>query len=1060
MEILLEVLKKTPGSPLPTSQGPSKGGPGDGMASTAEMHHYKLRHVLSSLYTHLHLFIKESAKKAMISEEISDDTQGKSEEEEEEKRGNGKLLEVSEDSLEVMGIVSSTPYQYCQQDPQQSNSIICLGVSQVVMDRINPWFICYQCFKMLTDFYMFKQQCYENNLTLERQKKYKLEEGNISPEKVRVKREKMDVGEPVDIEIPASQDEVNHNIQIQEESSLEVIVKREKMDVGEPVDIEIPASQDEVNHNIQIQEESSLEDNLEDAEINMPCQEEVDIKEDCDADIPQMQVRLEEEVLQEQGETLIMLKTCYAKAVLRKTRVYEWFILLKTNLIKDQPLSGHPSTSTAVDKINALIGEYHHRNNKLKRHMSTHTWERPFQCALCLKGFAKNINLQTHMLTHTGERPHRCEMCSKGFALNNSLKFLKDHILKHTDQRPHKCNICSKAFTQRSHLKAHMITHTGETPHKCHICSKPFAAKGSLRGHMLTHTGEKSHKCNICSKAFTRSRELNSHMLTHSGEKPHKCVICLKAFALSNQLKRHKTHTGERRHKCDICSKAFPMKSHLKIHIMTHTGERPHKCIICSKSFIQRSELKSHMLTHTGEKPHKCVICFRAFAMTHHLKSHIMTHTGERPHKCNVCSKAFIQHTHLITHMKTVHAPCPQTESLDAEETAGAAGACLARLKPLRSTRVLVPPKVHAQEGVPRPRKMADRGQVGEMEEAQDRDTGCSHLSEEDPPALLSMPPMPLKNRSGLPFWSPPSISQGLSKGGPGDGMASTAEMHHYKLRHVLSSLYTHPHLSIKESAKKAMISEEISDDTQGKSEEEEEEKRGNGKLLEDNLGDAEISMPSEEEVSIKEDYDTEIPLIEIRLEGEVLQEQVFKRINNLKRHMLTHSGERKYKCGICQKMFTQNGHLKTHMLMHTGNKPYNCQICSQPFATRSHLKGHMLIHTGERPYKCQVCSKAFAQSGKLKSHMMTHTGKKPYKCNICSKAFIQRTNLKSHMNTHTGEKPHKCIICLKAFSTRSYLKGHMLAHTDEKPQKCNICSKAFIKRSHLMSHMITHSEK
>ncbi|XP_071445632.1 uncharacterized protein [Hetaerina americana] len=135
---------------------------------------------------------------------------------------------------------------------------------KVVRDGSHPWFICYQCFKILTDFYMFKQQCYENSLILERQTEIKLEEGNISRAKI--------------------------------------TVKREKIDVEDPEFIEIPAIKDEVDHNIQIQEGTSLEDHLEEAEVNMPSEEEVNIKEDCDTEIPQIEVRLEGEVLQEQDK--------------------------------------------------------------------------------------------------------------------------------------------------------------------------------------------------------------------------------------------------------------------------------------------------------------------------------------------------------------------------------------------------------------------------------------------------------------------------------------------------------------------------------------------------------------------------------------------------------------------------------------------------------------------------------------------------------------------------------------------------------------------------------------
>ncbi|XP_071445136.1 uncharacterized protein [Hetaerina americana] len=146
---------------------------------------------------------------------------------------------------------------------------------------------------------MFKQQCYENSLMLERQAENKHEERNISSSKITVKREKMDVEEPEIIVIPASKEEVDHNVHIQEGTLLEdnledaeiSMLSEEEVNIKEDCDTEIPQME------VRLEGEVLHE---QDAEINMPCQEEVDIKEECDADIPQMQVRLEEEVLQEQ----------------------------------------------------------------------------------------------------------------------------------------------------------------------------------------------------------------------------------------------------------------------------------------------------------------------------------------------------------------------------------------------------------------------------------------------------------------------------------------------------------------------------------------------------------------------------------------------------------------------------------------------------------------------------------------------------------------------------------------------------------------------------------------
>nr|CAI5852061.1 unnamed protein product [Callosobruchus analis] len=58
-------------------------------------------------------------------------------------------------------------------------------------------------------------------------------------------------------------------------------------------------------------------------------------------------------------------------------------------------------------------------------------------------------------------------------------------------------------------------------------------------------------------------------------------------------------------------------------------------------------------------------------------------------------------------------------------------------------------------------------------------------------------------------------------------------------------------------------------------------------------------------------------------------------------------------------------------MLTHTREKTYKCahSYCDKQFHQKSGLNNHILTHTGERPFKCTVCSKAFIQSNHLKEH-------------------------------------------------------------------------------------------
>jgi len=105
----------------------------------------------------------------------------------------------------------------------------------------------------------------------------------------------------------------------------------------------------------------------------------------------------------------------------------------------------------------------------------------------------------------------------------------------------------------------------------------------------------------------------------------------------------------------------------------------------------------------------------------------------------------------------------------------------------------------------------------------------------------------------------------------------------------------------------------------------------------------------------------------------------------------------------------------------HSTEKP---QFCNKRFTTSTKLV-HSRIHTGDRTYKCRMCDKAFSQSGHLNIHMRVHMGDKPYKCHMCDKAFSVSGSLNRHMRVHTGDKPYKCSLCNKRFSNSSTLQRH-----------------------------------
>lgn len=223
---------------------------------------------------------------------------------------------------------------------------------------------------------------------------------------------------------------------------------------------------------------------------------------------------------------------------------------------------------------------------------------------------------------------------------------------------------------------------------------------------------------------------------------------------------------------------------------------------------------------------------------------------------------------------------------------------------------------------------------------------------------------------------------------------------------------------------------------------------------------------------------------------------KTFANQNNLRRHMMIHSGIKEFECDICKKRFHQKITMQTHRLTHIS--PFVCGRCGIKFENKGDLTNHKgtdecsksriykvkeeLMKTVKQEvttddgkllgYACSLCKKMFSIESALEQHIeslhiiesdeqqdkkMNKTSKR-FECCICGKGCSSQAMLIMHERVHTNERPFPCQLCSLRFKTKTHLRTHQLTHTREKKFGCSVCMKFFALKGNLVVHLRTHT--
>ncbi|TSS48088.1 Zinc finger and BTB domain-containing protein 46 [Bagarius yarrelli] len=87
----------------------------------------------------------------------------------------------------------------------------------------------------------------------------------------------------------------------------------------------------------------------------------------------------------------------------------------------------------------------------------------------------------------------KCPYCSFS-AMHQCI--LKRHMRSHTGERPYPCEICGKKFTRREHMKRHTLVHNKDKKYVCKVCSRVFMSAASVG---IKHGSRRHGVCTECS---------------------------------------------------------------------------------------------------------------------------------------------------------------------------------------------------------------------------------------------------------------------------------------------------------------------------------------------------------------------------------------------------------------------------------------------------------------------------------------------------------------------------------------------------------------------------------
>ncbi|KAB7503531.1 Zinc finger protein [Armadillidium nasatum] len=128
-----------------------------------------------------------------------------------------------------------------------------------------------------------------------------------------------------------------------------------------------------------------------------------------------------------------------------------------------RPLNTKGSSSSNEKMVSSHLLSSCRLKQVLPRHINNSSRSRlnklkyRFSCQICSYSSKEKANLKRHMMTHTGEKPFKCPICDYRSVAYHTIK---RHYRIHTGEKPFACSVCEYRCSSSETLKNHFLKHT------------------------------------------------------------------------------------------------------------------------------------------------------------------------------------------------------------------------------------------------------------------------------------------------------------------------------------------------------------------------------------------------------------------------------------------------------------------------------------------------------------------------------------------------------------------------------------------------------------------------